>query len=58
MARVRPFANAAITTFGGGARATVATYSEALPMKEKIMEPKNSASKAVITCTAASTGPC
>lgn len=50
MQRVRPLANAAITTFGGGARPTVATYRDALPMKAKIMDPKNSAIRAVITC--------
>jgi hypothetical protein len=39
-----------MTTFGGGARATVATYRLALPMKLNIMLPKNSASSAVVTC--------
>ncbi len=50
MPRVRPLAKAAMTTFGGGARATVATYRLALPMKLNIMLPKNSASSAVVTC--------
>ena len=50
MPRVRPLAKAAMTTLGGGARATVATYRLALPMKLKIMLPMNSASSAVVTC--------
>ena len=56
MPRVRPFAKAAMTTLGGGARATVATYRLALPMKLKIMLPISSASSAVVTCEGATTG--
>ncbi len=50
MPRVRPLAKAAMTTLGGGARATVATYRLALPMKLNTMLPKHSASNAVVIC--------
>ena len=49
MPSVRPLAKAAMTTLGGGASATVATYRLALPMKLNIMLPKNSANSAVVT---------
>jgi len=50
MPRVRPLAKAAMMTLGGGARATVATYRLALPMKLNIMLPIISAKSAVVTC--------
>ena len=50
MPRVRPLAKAAMTTLGGGASATVATYRLALPMKLKTMLPRHSASSAVVIC--------